>query len=366
MGAVKGVLVRSRWVAVAVALLLVAPWIPPLSDEGLRRWLTGAALLGGLAVAFDFTAGYINIVNFGFAAFSGAGGYASALLALHLGVSPFATIFGGMAVGGALGFLTGVLTLRFRGIYAAVVAWFLGLVLMGLTRNLTPLTRGALGLITPTFLATGLNLPYYYIAATLLVITYLVLRAITRGPAGLAFVAIGQNMEAARASGINPTGYRVLNFTVSCLFAGWFGAFYAHYYGVLTPQVMDTSHTVEVLIIAYLGGRGSLWGPAAIAFPYVFLTQWMRSSFSRLPGLDFVIYGVALILVTIFYPGGFAQFVDAVAVGRRRAARPSRFAHAPSPGVVATGLAAPAPGAPDPSPVGLEATSRAEATEPHG
>jgi len=302
--------VRSRrWMLTALMLLAALPWIPPFESEGLRRWLAGAALLGGFAVAFDFTAGYINVVNFGFAAFSGAGAYASSLLAIRLGASPFATEFGGMFVGGLLGFFTGLLTLRFRGIYAAVVAWFLGLVLMGLTRNLTSITRGSLGLISPTFLSTNSNTPYYYLAAAMLFITYLTLRRIVLSPAGLAFRAIGQNMEAARASGINPTGYRVLNFTVSCTFAGWLGAFYAHYYGVLTPQVMDTSHTVEVLIVAYLGGRGSLWGPAVMAFPYVFLTQWMRSSFSGFPGLDLVIYGVALILVTIFYPGGLAGLI---------------------------------------------------------
>jgi branched-chain amino acid transport system permease protein len=303
-------LIRPRlWMLTALALLAALPWIPPFESEGLRRWLAGAALLGGFAVAFDFTAGYINVVNFGFAAFSGVGAYASSLLAIHLGVSPFVTQLAGLLAGGVLGFFTGLLTLRFRGIYAAVVAWFLGLVLMGLTRNLTPITRGSLGLISPTFLSTNSNMPYYYVAAAMLVITYLILRRIVLSPAGLAFRAIGQNMEAARASGINPTGYRVLNFTVSCTFAGWLGAFYAHYYGVLTPQVMDTSHTVEVLIVAYLGGRGSLWGPAVMAFPYVFLTQWMRSSFSRFPGLDLVIYGIALIAVTIFYPGGLAGLV---------------------------------------------------------
>ena len=69
--------VRSRrWMLTALMLLAALPWIPPFESEGLRRWLAGAALLGGFAVAFDFTAGYINVVNFGFAAFSGAGAYA--------------------------------------------------------------------------------------------------------------------------------------------------------------------------------------------------------------------------------------------------------------------------------------------------
>jgi branched-chain amino acid transport system permease protein len=128
---------------------------------------------------------------------------------------------------------------------------------------------------------------------------------VTKSHFGLAFRAIGQNFDAARASGINPTYYRVFNFTLSAFFAGWLGGFYAHYYGALTPQtLMHTSKTVEVLAIAYIGGRGSLWGGMAVAFPFVFLIEFLRSNFTDLPGLHLVVYGVLMILVMIYYPDG--------------------------------------------------------------
>jgi branched-chain amino acid transport system permease protein len=290
-----------------ITLLVVLPFIPPFNREDLLRWLVGAALLGAQAIAFDFTSGYINIVNFGFAAFMGLGAYTSALLAVDFGLSPWIGIFLGALASSLLGFLTGVLTLRLRGIFAAVMAWFVGLALLGLTRNLVDITRGPLGLNTPTFLETASNRPYFYIVLVMLLVTYFVLRWITSSHIGLAFKAIGQNIEAARASGVNPTFYRVLNFTVQCAFAGWLGGFYAHYYGILTPQLMHTSHTVEVLAIAYIGGRGSIWGGAFIAFPFIFFIEWLRSNLTDLPGLHLVIYGLLLILVMIFYPGGVSQ-----------------------------------------------------------
>lgn len=290
-----------------LALLVVLPFIPPFNREDLLRWLVGAALIAAQAIAFDFTAGYINIVNFGFAAFVGLGGYTSALLAVKLGVNPWLGMLAGAAVAAAVGFLTGALTLRLRGIFAAVMAWFIGLALLGLTRNLTDLTRGALGLNAPSLLATSDNRPYYYIAVAMMVITYVVLRRVIRSHIGLAFRAIGQNVEAARASGVDPTRYRVINFTLSCAFAGWLGGFYAHYYGILTPDVMATSHTVEVLAVAYIGGRGSLWGGALAAFPMIFFVEWMRTNLVSLPGLHLVIYGLLLILVMIYYPGGLAE-----------------------------------------------------------
>ncbi len=291
-----------------IIILLVLPFIPPFNQEHILRWLVSAALLGAQAIAFDFTTGYINVVNFGFAAFLGVGAYTSGLLAVNLGLSPWVGIFVGAIPAALIGFLTGLLTLRLRGIFAAVMAWFVGLALLGLTRNLVDLTRGPMGLSTPTLLNTSSNRPYFYIILAMMLITYIVLRKIIGSRYGLAFRAIGQNMDAARASGINPTYYRVFNFTVQCLFAGWLGGFYAHYFGILTPQLMLTARTVEVLAIAYIGGRGSLWGGAAVAFPFIFLIEALRSNLTELPGLHLVIYGLLLVLVMIFYPGGFAAF----------------------------------------------------------
>jgi branched-chain amino acid transport system permease protein len=85
------------------------------------------------------------------------------------------------------------------------------------------------------------------------------------------------------------------------------GGFYAHYFGSLTPQtLMHTSKTVEVLAIAYIGGRGSLWGGMLTAFPFVFFIEFLRSHFTNLPGLHLVIYGLLMILIMIYYPGGVA------------------------------------------------------------
>jgi branched-chain amino acid transport system permease protein len=288
-------------------VLVVIPFVPPFNQEHLLRWLIGAALIAAQAIAFDFTTGYISVVNFAFAAFLGTGAYTSALLSIHFGISPWIGIFAGALVSGVIGLFTGILTLRLRGIYVALMSWFLGLSLLGLARNLVDITRGPLGLSTPTFLETASNRPYFYIVLVMMLVTYFVLRYITKSRVGLAFKAIGQNIDAARASGVNPTFYRVLNFTISCAFAGWLGGFYAHYYGILTPQIMLTAKTVEVLAIAYVGGRGSIWGGAFIAFPFIFLFESLRSRLSELPGLHLIIYGLLLILVMIFYPGGFAQ-----------------------------------------------------------
>jgi branched-chain amino acid transport system permease protein len=272
-------------------LLLVLPHLPYFSQEYMIRFMVMAAFYGACAVAFDFTAGYINIVNFGFMALAGLGGYTSTLLSTNLGISPWLTIFAGAAMSAVVGLGTGLVTLRLRGIFAAVMAWFVGLALMGIATKWVALTRGPLGLPAPRFFETASNLPYYYLILLILMVVYLCCRYVTRSQVGLAFKAIGQNMEAARTSGINPVIFRLLNFTLSCGLAGLLGGFYAHYIGILTPEFMHTSKTVEVLAVAYIGGRGSLWGGAVIAFPFINLMELLRSEFSNLPGMHLVIYG---------------------------------------------------------------------------
>ncbi len=299
---------------VLMALLAILPFVPPFNQEHILRWLIMGAFLAAQAVAFDFTAGYINVVNFGFAALLGVGAYTSAILAntspvisVQPGLSPWIGMWIGAIVAGVLGLGLGLLTLRLRGIFAAVMAWFVGIALMGLVRNMVSLTRGPLGLAPRSLMETTSNRPYFYVILVMLLLIYITLKLVTRSKYGLAFKAIGQNFDAARASGINPTTYRVFNFTLSAFFAGLLGGFYAHYLGSLTPAtVMHTSKTVEVLALVYIGGRGSLWGGMAVAFPFVFFIEALRSNLTDLPGVHLVIYGVLMILVMVYYPDGLA------------------------------------------------------------
>jgi branched-chain amino acid transport system permease protein len=295
---------------ISLVILMALPMIPPFNQEYLIRWLISAALLASLAVAFDFTAGLINIVNFGYCAIMGLGGYTSAILANRIGLNPWFGMLAGGLVAAGLGLVIGMITLRLRGIFAACLAWFLGLSLMGLATKMVWLTRGPMGLRVERLFDTQSNVPYYYLILTMMIIIFITCKWVTRTRMGVAFKAIGQNMEAARTSGINPIFYRLSNFVLSCAIGGILGGFYAHYYGILTPDIMHTSKTVEVLAVAYIGGRGSLWGGAAVAFPFVIGMELIRSSLSNLPGINLVLYGLLLILVMIYYPGGFAHFFD--------------------------------------------------------
>ncbi len=295
---------------VVFALLAIVPLF--IENQYILHLLISILMFGALAIGFDFTAGYINVVNFGYAAFMGVGAYTAALLVIRLGVSPWLAMPCGALLAALLGFFTGILTLRLRGLFAAIMAWFLGITLMSLIANMVDLTRGHLGLSVPLLFTTTNKQPFFYIILVITAITYIVLRKIINSHIGLAFRAIGQDLEAAQASGVDFIKYRVINFTVSCFFAGLIGGFYAFFVGILTPSILHTRVTVEILALAYIGGRGSLWGGLLAAFLIIPFFEYLRP----LMEIRFIIYGLLLIFIMILYPGGlsgiYAQVVDLV------------------------------------------------------
>lgn len=288
-----------------IILLALAPAF--ISDEYILRLLIASLYFGSLAMCFDFTGGYINAVNFGFAGFVGLGSYAAALIAINTGLGAWAGLLAAALATGVVGFFTGLLTLPLRGIYVSLMSWFVGMTLMALATAMVDVTRGARGLIVPPLYESISTSGYLNILLVMAVVVYVTLRLIIHSRAGLAFRAIGQNFEAAQASGVNPTRYKLLNFTVSSAAAGLFGGFYAHYVGIVTPDIMGTGYTLEVMALAFIGGSGSLLGGVFAAF----LLTPLFDSLKRLMEYRLIIYGLLLILVMIFYPAGFSGLYHA-------------------------------------------------------
>jgi branched-chain amino acid transport system permease protein len=292
------------------ALLAVGPLLT--DDQYIWRLFVSSLLFGVLAMVFDFTGGFINAVNFGFAAFVGLGAYTSALAVTRLGLSPWQGLPAGFVAAGLLGFVTGILTLPLRGIYISLMAWFVGMTLMAMTTAMVDVTRGAQGMNVPPLFEGVTVIAAYYILLAISVVMYLMLRQIIRSHIGLAFRAIGQNYDAARASGVNPTRYKLINFTLSCACAGLLGGFYGHFVGILTPDLMDTGHSMEVMALSYMGGSGSLVGGWVAAFILIPVFDRLKS----LMEVRLIIYGLSLILVMIFYPAGLAGLFRALARSR--------------------------------------------------
>lgn len=303
--------VRVLKVLFLLGLLVV---VPPLIDNPyITRIFISAVMLGVLAAIFDLMIGYAGLINFGYAGFTAVGAYTAALGTFHYGVSPWAGLLTGGLAAALIGLATGVISLRLRGLYVALLTFFVGESIRFSISNSPEFTRGMLGLSVPPFPdVLGIDfsranlLGYYYLLLLLAAAIMLLLTWLVRSRYGLAFEAIREDQLATQSLGLNTTKYKLYNFTIASFLAGVMGAFYAYYLGILSPspEEFGVYRTVEILTITYVGGRGTLWGSIFAAFLLIGLQEYFRS----IGPWRLVIYGSLLIFVMLFARRGLAGF----------------------------------------------------------
>lgn len=300
-----------RLLKLAVPLVLLVA-IPPFADNAFVTTVFISALMFGiLGAIYDLMLGYAGLINFGFAGFIAAGAYGSALASFHYDVSPWFGLLIGGVCGGLMGFFTGVITLRLRGLYLGLTTWFIAEALRFTISNTPGYTRGMLGLAVDPFpdlfgidFSRGNLLSYYYLLMVLAALIFIAMYLLVHSKMGLAFKAIREDQLAAESLGLNTTKYKILNFTIACFLTGVVGSFYAHYLGILapTPEEFGVPRTVEILTVAYVGGRGTLWGSLFAGFLLIGFQEYFR----ELEAWRLVMFGALLIGVMIFAPKGLA------------------------------------------------------------
>ena len=168
---------------------------------------------------------------------------------------------------------------------------------------------------------------YTLVALAMMFATILLTRAIERSRFGMALLAIKQNEAAAEAAGINTLAWKLRAVTLSGAIAGAVGGFYAVVLLVVTPQsVFGMLVSAQALTVAMFGGVGTVWGPVIGSVILIPLAETLNAEAgSRFPGIQGVIYGLAIICVILLAPEGlFWKVRDYLASGRRRRSRQHR------------------------------------------
>ena len=278
--------------------------------------LTLVPLWATLGVSWNIFSGYSGLISFGHAAFFGLGAYTVALLAEKFGVSPWVGIPLASLVGALSGVVIGVPTFRLRGHYfaLAMLAYPLGLMYvfewLGFQEVAIPMRRDA-----PLAYMQFADARYYVVIATaLLVVALLINLRISRSRFGLSLLAIKQNELAANAAGINPFKWKLMALVLSGALAGAAGGVYAVVLLIVSPSaVFGSIVSAQAAIFAMFGGVGTIAGPVIGAFVLVPVSEFLAAQLGgRLPGIQGVIYGVAIILVITLAPEGvLAKFMAA-------------------------------------------------------
>ncbi len=247
-------------------------------------------------------------VSLGHAAFFGIGGYASAIMAKDLGISPFATILLGGIFAAFVGVLIGLTCVRLREWFLAMVTFGFAVIAHTITAELSWLTGGWDGIpakrLIPVTIANSIIYEYYIvllIAVAVVVLLYLM----TKSRIGLALEAIRENELEAKVMGINVTKYKLTAFAVSAFFAGIAGALEIHHFGYITPEVYGIDVSFWPIIYSISGGLFTIEGPILGTIIITILDEGLKSfglTYGRL-----ILIGLILILVVIFLPKGFVS-----------------------------------------------------------
>ncbi|MHB1319343.1 MAG: branched-chain amino acid ABC transporter permease [Anaerolineae bacterium] len=305
--------------AVWMALLVPVPLIYP--DAYFLGILINGMMLAGLAASWNLMLGFAGIFSFGHQAFFGLGAYVSALLAMRLGLSPWLGLLAAGVVAGAVSLIIAAPCMRLRAApYIAIATLGFAEICRITAMNLVDLTRGELGLWgIPELFGGGAREPYYYVVLVILAFIVLTMAYIRRSPLGMALRAVREGQDAAESLGVDVARIKIIAFVASSFMAGVVGAFYAHYLNILTPSsVLSVGVMTEIMAVTLLGGLGTLSGPVLGGLGVTLALEYMRA----LGDYRLLIYGLAIMLIVIFLPGGVVPRV--VDLWRTRASSAQR------------------------------------------
>lgn len=313
----KGVKRSWAWLA-GFAVLAVLPWF-------LGPYPTYILALAGVytvaAIGLNLLTGYAGQMSLGHAGFIAIGAYTSALLTIKLGWSFWLALPAAGVLTGVLGLVLVIPALRLSGLYLAIATLGFGAAVPQLLVKWDALSGGYNGLKPPRPELFGWTLEtdwalYYLVMVVTIIMTWLALNLI-KSRTGRALVAVRDSEIAAQAMGISMVRYKSIAFVVSSFYAGVAGSLYAHLVGFISPNDFSLVMSINLLSVIVIGGLASIPGSILGALFLVLLPQLL----SGVKNLSSAVYGLALIAVVIFLPGGlWGWWMTArAALARRRA-----------------------------------------------
>ncbi|WP_052300585.1 branched-chain amino acid ABC transporter permease [Kyrpidia tusciae] len=316
---------RRKYVYTALIAVVVAicPWIvgPFWTQIMLLTGLYAMCILG-----LSLLIGHAGLVSLAQAAFWGIGAYVSAFLSLKHGFPTTLTLVAGLAVAGIVAFLLGWLTRRLAGHYLTLVTLGAGMIMNLIFVEESQWTGGASGLSEIPHLSVGSwvidsDLQMYYLVWGILALLLVLIWNLLHSPWGHTLQATRDSSTAASATGVDVGRFKVQAFVASGVLAALSGGLYAHYMTFISPELFSFKQSILFLLMAVVGGPLSIWGPIVGAMLLTVLTEALRSIMpmfgtNTVGPLETLIFGVLLLVVILFLPGGVMSLLAKEKIGR--------------------------------------------------
>jgi ABC-type branched-subunit amino acid transport system ATPase component/ABC-type branched-subunit amino acid transport system permease subunit len=325
---------RARgWLGIAGVLAVGLLLSFVLTERYHHRILTLVFLWAAMGLAWNIISGYAGQISFGHQAFFGIGAYTTVLLAAKLKLTPWLGMFAGAGVAVLAALLIGTPTFRLAGIYFGLATLAYPLIFrivmdyLGFQEVAIPMVRDHPIL----FMQFEEPRSFDLLALALLGATLVLSRLIEGSRLGYSLRAIKENEQAALAMGVDAFRCKMAAYALSAAPAALAGAIYSHaILFVVTPEaVFGVLVIVQTLVVCLVGGVGTLWGPVIGAAIMIPVSEILDSTVGdRLPGIQGVVYGAALMVIMMFAPEGLFWRIGR---GRARATAPAPVATAAAP-----------------------------------
>jgi branched-chain amino acid transport system permease protein len=289
--------------AIFFALLLTLPlW---LRDAYLQQIVFRVVIFAILGIAWNLVGGYAGQLSLGHVAYFGIGAYSVALFHEHFGLNPWLGTLLGVVLACLAALLIGSLTFRLRGPYFVLSTIAAAEILRLLALNLS-FTHGAIGMTAPSLFAEPYgDLKTYYATLPLLGVAFAAAVYTHRSRFGYYLRAIRENEDTAMAVGVNPALEKLKALLVSAVLVAAAGALYAGVFQFIGPDsVLTVDLSVQMALIAMLGGAATVWGPIIGAVVLTVAAEGLKAYLER---AHLLFYGLLLVLVVLFLPGGLVS-----------------------------------------------------------
>lgn len=291
--------------AIAFFGLLLLFSIPLVTQNSyILRILTFTTIFAIYAASWDLLSGFTGQLSLGHGAFFAIGAYSTALLNLHLGLPPWATIPLSALIAAPVALIIGFPALRVRGVYLILITLCIPIILTGVVFAFSDFTGGELGLSGIARLSRSRLSDYYLVLLVMLGCALLMWKLsdakskIVR--LGIFLHAIREDEITARASGIDTTKYKLLAFCLSGFFAALAGSLYAHVIRIAGPSTLDVWFSIQPVMWAIFGGMATISGPVVGVYLLYPLTEFLRF----IPELRTLIFALVIIVFILFMPRG--------------------------------------------------------------
>ena len=294
--------------------------VPKLSEMGLFKvsyvtTLGGTFILAIAALGLNILLGFSGLVSLGTAGFMGLAAYLSAYFTVDLGLSFELSLILAVVIPTIVGILVGLVSLKIEGIYLAIATLAVSEILRKTFEEFDFFTGGFSGKTAsyPTLLGTYEldRAGMYYFVVTVLIIVMLITYNMMNGRLGRALNAMRGSEAASQAMGVNLLNHRLIAFALATMYASIAGVLYVHFIKYSYPSIWTLKLSLDFLAMIVIGGLRSIYGTLLGAFIVFAVPDLFLKQIPFFSEMSYVLNGVLIILVIIFYPNGLINmFAD--------------------------------------------------------